>query len=228
MASIRAEKRGSPAASSLSSPSPGPRDAVYLVYVFGCLGPRFVAKRLAVCLPPPPPADLADGEASGSRSGLVSFSSPSALGSAKTANQPPCCYTERRGGANETGEIQTVTKSIRLFLTLETPSGPALGFFQSAVSPDDDIILHGGGKMKLMMSRTRLQQIEAESGSSTIHSSPPLTENLAGSSACRNSLLPLNRLKAGNANSRSLPLPRLPVVISFHGRRETYASLHSA
>lgn len=173
----------------------------------------------------PPPADLADGEASGSRSGLVSFSSPSALGSAKTANQPPCCYTERRGGANETGEIQTVTKSIRLFPTLETPSGPALGFFQSAVSPDDDIILHGGGKMKLMMSRTRLQQIEAESGSSTIHSSPPLTENLAGSSACRNSLLPINRLKAGNANSRSLPLPRLPVVTSFHGRRETYASL---
>lgn len=111
--------------------------------------PRPPLRGEAVCgLFASPPADLADGEASGSRSGLVSFSSPSALGSAITANQRSCCYTERRGGANAAGEIQTVKKSIRLFPPPETPSGLALGFFQSAVSPDDDIILQGGGKIK--------------------------------------------------------------------------------
>lgn len=112
--------------------------------------PRPPLRGEAVCgLFASPPADLADGEASGSRSGLVSFSSPSALGSAKTANQRPCCYTERRGGANEAGEIQTVKKSIRLFPPLENSIRPGSGFFfQSAVSPDDDIILQGGGKIK--------------------------------------------------------------------------------
>lgn len=93
--------------------------------------PRPPLRGEAVCgLFASPPADLADGEASGSRSGLVSFSSPSALGSAKTANQRPCCYTERRGGANEAGEIQTVKKSIRLFPPLSKLHQARLwGFF---------------------------------------------------------------------------------------------------
>lgn len=52
-------------------PLAGPRQAVDLVYVFGRLGRRSVAKRFAVCLPRS--EDPVDGEVSGSQSGLISF-----------------------------------------------------------------------------------------------------------------------------------------------------------
>lgn len=48
----------------------------------------------------------------------------------------------------------------------------------------------------MMMSRTRLQQIEAESGSSTVRSSPPLTENLAGSLAASRFVITHKQIKS--------------------------------
>lgn len=94
-------------------PRAGPRDAVYLVYVFGGHGCCSVVKRFAVTLPPP--ADLVDGGASGSQSGLISFSSLSALSFAKTAPKAVLLvYKDESGFGGAESVKQVRSRSNRL------------------------------------------------------------------------------------------------------------------